>query len=185
MQTGIQSDHVTEEDYLAAEETSDIRHEYLGGLVCAMAGETRLHNTIALNIATALRQHFKGGPCKVYMSDIRVNFDLRDDEYYYYPDIVVTCDKRDNDKRFVRHPKLVVEVLSPSTERIDKREKCFAYTSIECLEEYVLVSQTTAEVTVFRRANDWKAGKASGAKIAVPLKSLRLTLPLSVIYDGV
>src|SRR5262249_26315317 len=72
----------------------------------------------------------KDGPCRIYMSDIRVNFDLRNDEYYYYPDIVVTCDKRDTHKRFVHYPKLIIEVLSGSTERVDKREKLFAYTSI-------------------------------------------------------
>jgi len=103
MRTATQSDYVTVQDYLAAEAVSDIRHEYLGGLVYAMAGETRDHNHIAQNFLFDLRQHLKGGPCKLYMSDIRVNFNLRKDEYYYYPDIVVTCDKRDNDKRFRFH----------------------------------------------------------------------------------
>ena len=114
-----------------------------------------------------------------------MNFDLRNDEYYYYPDIVVTCDKRDNDKRFVRHPKLIIEVLSESTERVDKREKFFAYTSIASLEEYVLVSQTAKEVTVFRRANHWKAEKVSSAKAGAALTSLKFALPLSAIYEGV
>src|SRR6185369_12193361 len=185
MRTATQSDYVTVRDYLAAEAVSDIRHEYLGGLVYAMAGETRDHNQIAQNFLFNLRQHLKGGPCKLYMSDIRVNFYLREDEYYYYPDIVVTCDKRDNDKLFIHYPKLIIEVLSPSTERLDKREKFFAYTSIASLEEYVLVSQTAREVTVFRRAHDWKAEKASGAKAKVALESLNVTLPLPVIYEGV
>ncbi|MCI0535989.1 MAG: Uma2 family endonuclease [Verrucomicrobiales bacterium] len=185
MQTATRNDYVTVEDYLAAEEKSDIRHEYLGGLVYAMAGETRDHNTIALNLAVALRQHLKGKPCDVYIGDIRVNFDLRNDEYYYYPDIVVTCDKRETDKRFVHYPKLIIEVLSPSTERVDKREKFFAYTSITSLEEYALVSQAAKEVTAFRRANNWKAVKVSGPKASVALESLRVTIPLSTIFQGV
>jgi Uma2 family endonuclease len=185
MQTATESGYVTVEDYLAAEAASDIRHEYLGGLVYAMAGETTMHNTICLNLAVFIRGRLKGGPCKIYMSDIRVNFDLRNDEYYYYPDIVVTCDKQDTHKRFVHYPKLIIEVLSDSTERVDKREKFFAYTSVASLDEYVLVSQAAKEVTVFRRASDWKADKASGTKAKVTLQSIRVALPLSAIYEGV
>ena len=185
MQTAAKHDFVSVEDYLIAEAASEVRHEYLGGLVYAMAGETRDHNQIVGNVYFALRQHLKGNPCQLYMSDIRVNFDLRNDEYYYYPDLVVTCDRRDSHQRFVRHPKLIIEVLSESTERVDKREKFFAYTSIKSLEEYVLVSQEAREVTVFRRADDWKAVPYSGAKTKLVLKSLKVTLPLSAVYEGV
>ena len=92
---------------------------------------------------------------------------------------------RDNHKRFVRHSRLIIEVLSESTERVDKREKFFAYTSMASLEEYVLVAQAAREVTVFRRAGGWKAAKVSGAKAKLALKSLKLALPLSAIYEGV
>src|SRR5947207_8698456 len=118
MQPAVQSDFVPVAEYLAAEERSEVRHEYLGGLVYAMAGETRPHNTISLNLATVLRQRLKD-PCKLYMSGFRVNFELRHDEYYYYPDVVVTCDPSDNEPRVVRYPKLIIEVLSESTERVD------------------------------------------------------------------
>jgi Uma2 family endonuclease len=185
MQTAVGSEYVSVADYLAAEATSDVRHEYLGGLVYAMAGETRDHNQIAQNLLVRLREHLKGGPCKIYMSDIRVNFDLRNDEYFYYPDIVVTCDKRDTHKRFVHYPMLIIEVLSESTERVDKREKFFAYTSIASLEEYVLVPQTSKEITVFRRANNWKAEIISAERAKLMLESVRATLPLSAIYEGV
>ena len=185
MQAAVESDYVPVAGYLAAEETSDVRHEYLGGLVYAMAGETTVHNQISQNLLFNLRQHLKGGPCKIYISDIRVNFDLRNDEYYYYPDIVVTCDKRDTHKRFIRHPKLIIEVLSESTERVDKREKFFAYTTIESLEEYVLVAQTSREVTAFRRANGWRAEKIAGPEASLTLNSLQLALPLTAIYEGI
>ena len=185
MQAAVKTDFVSVADYLAAETASQARHEYLGGLVYAMAGETLVHNQIAQNLLFQIRQKTKGGPCRTFISDIRVNFHLRTDEYYYYPDIVVTCDKRDTHLRFIRHPKLIMEVLSESTERVDKREKFFAYTSIASLEEYVLVAQTAKEITVFRRANHWKAEQVSGAKSALVLKSLKLKLPLSAIYEGV
>ncbi len=184
MQAAEQHDYVSVEDYLAAEELSEVRHEYLGGLVYAMAGETRAHNTIALNLAVAIRQHLKGGPCKAYMSDIRVNLSIRDDAYFYYPDLVVTCDPRDTDPRFIRHPKLLIEVMSPSTARVDKREKFFAYTTLDSLEEYVLVAQGPPEITVFRRADGWRAGKVSGPESHLTLASLQLTLPLAAVYEG-
>ncbi|HEX3719468.1 MAG TPA: Uma2 family endonuclease [Verrucomicrobiae bacterium] len=185
MQTAVKNDLVSVEDYLAAEETSEIRHEYLGGLVYAMAGETTTHNQIVGNLYLAIRNHLKNKPCRVYMSDIRVNFDIRDDEYFYYPDIVVTCDKRDTHPRFVRHPRLIIEVLSESTERIDKREKFFAYTGMPSLDEYVLVAQNAPEITLFRRSSDWKAEKISGTKATASLRSLKLSLPLSAVYEGV
>ncbi len=176
---------MTVEDYLAAEEQSDVRHEYLGGLVYAMAGKTHDHNRIVGNLYRTLSDHLSGAPCQVYMSDIRVNFDLKRDEYYYYPDLVVTCDKRDDHPRFIRFPKLIIEVLSPSTERVDKREKFFAYTTVESLEEYVLVSQDTREVIIARRVNEWRKEIVSGVDAVVTLASLGCTLPLSAIYDGV
>jgi Uma2 family endonuclease len=185
MQAAVQNDYVTVEDYLAAEEASEVRHEYLGGLVYAMAGETRAHNQITGNLYLAIRQHLKGGPCKLYMSDIRVNLSLREDAYYCYPDLVVTCDPRDTDPRFIRHPKLIIEVMSPSTERVDKREKFFAYTTMESLEEYVLIAQTTREVTLFRRGNGWRSEKVSGPDAQLTLASLQLALPLTGVYEGV
>lgn len=123
MQTAEKADFVSAQEYLDAEATSQVRHEYLGGLVYAMAGETVTHNLISQNLLFHIRRGTKGGPCRVFIRDIRVNFHLNTDEYFYYPDIVVTCDKRDTHPRFVRHPKLIIEVLSESTERIDKREK--------------------------------------------------------------
>ncbi len=185
MQSAAKHEFISVEDYLAMEETSKVRHEYLGGLVYAMAGETRDHNQITGNLYIAIRQHLKGKACQLYMSDIRVNFDLRNDQYFYYPDLVVTGDRRDNHKRFVRHPRLIIEVLSDSTERVDKREKFFAYTSMASLEEYVLVSQTSKEVTVFRRADDWKAASFSGAKAKVVMKALKFTIPMAAVYEGV
>ncbi len=185
MQTAIQNEFVSVEDYLAAEEASDVRHEYLGGCVYAMAGETLRHNEVIGNLYSAIRSHLRSRSCKIYFSDVRVNLDLRNDQYYYYPDIVVTCDKRDTHPRFVRYPKLIIEVLSESTERTDKREKFFAYTSIPSLEEYVLVPQASPEVTVFRRTDKWGSEKFSGLKSKVKLQSLKMSLPLLAIYERV
>ena len=189
MQAALKTESVSVADYLAAEVTSLERHEYLGGQVYAMAGETAEHNIISLNLAGIIRSHLKRKPCKTFMNGIRVNLSLHTDEYYYYPDLVVTCDKRDtqkqHDKHLIHHPKLIIEVLSGSTERVDKHEKFFAYTQIVSLEEYILVSQTAREVTVFRRANHWKPEVINGARAAVVIHSLKLKLPLKKIYEGV
>lgn len=184
MQTAVQYGSVPVEAYLAAEEGSEARHEYLGGVVYAMAGETRAHNEIVGNLYAAIRSHLKGGRCKLYVSDIRVALSLHDDAYFYYPDLVVTCDGRDSDLRFVRYPKVLIEVLSPSTERVDRREKFFAYSTIESLEEYVLVAQPAREVTVFRRVDAWRAEKSAGREDVLTLNSLQLELPLAAIYEG-
>jgi Uma2 family endonuclease len=185
MQTAEKHDFVAVEDYLASEETSEIRHEYLGGLVYAMAGETTAHNQISQNLLINIRQHLRDGRCKTYISDIRVNFQIRGDEYFYYPDIVVTCDKRDTHERFVRFPKLIIEVSSPSTERIDRREKFFAYTSIETLEEYVLIPQKPGDFTVFRKVNNWREEKISADAAELRLESLQFSVPRSAIYEGI
>ena len=185
MQAAVNRDFVSVADYLAAEEASQGRHEYLGGLVYAKAGETLAHNRISQNLLFNLHARTKGRPCRMFISDVLVNLHLRTDEYYYYPDIFVTCDKRDKHPQFVQYPKLIIEVLSESTERVDKREKFFAYTSIASLEEYVLGAQSVKEVTVFRRASQWKAETLSGAKAKVTLASLKLTVPLAAIYERV
>ncbi len=185
MQTALRSENASVEDYLAAEEKSQVRHEYLGGLVYAMAGETRTHNQVVGNLYLTLRQHLKGGPCRLYMSDVRVNFRIRDDEYYYYPDLVVTCDPRDTHPRFIRHPKLIIEVLSESTGRVDRREKFLAYTTIPSLEEYVLVPQSacSGEMLRFRLAEGWRPEKLDDNN-ALRLDSIGLEVARETIYEG-
>lgn len=179
----VEMDHVTVEDYLAAEEHSEVRHEYLGGVVYAMSGATRRHNSVAGNLYMSLRQHLQGGGCRVYMSDVRVNLAWQDDQYFYYPDLVVTCDPRDNHPRFVRHPVLLIEVLSDSTRRVDQREKLFAYRTIESLQEYVLVEPDSPEITVFRRSADWAGVKYAGEEAVAELTSAGFKLPLSRVYE--
>lgn len=185
MQVAAQPDFVPIEDYLATEAQSHVRHEYLGGRVYAMAGETRVHNTLTLNLALLLRSHLRREACHLYASDIRVNLSLREESYYYYPDVVVTCDPRDSHPRWIHYPKLIVEVLSESTERTDRREKFFAYTTMESLEEYVLVAQSPPEVTVFRRGNNWRAERTVGKEATVRLESLQCEFRLAAVYEGV
>ncbi len=184
MEATARNDFVSVEDYLAAEEASEVCREYFGGLVYAKADEIRAHNQIVGNLCVAVRQHLRGGPCKLYLSDIRVNLSIRDDACFYYPDLVVTCDPRDTDPRFVRHPRMIIEVMPSSMERGDKREKFFTYTTLESLEDDALVAQTPPEVTLFRRTEGWRAVKVAGPDAHIPLASLQFTLPLAAINEG-
>ncbi|MBI2948485.1 MAG: Uma2 family endonuclease [Verrucomicrobia bacterium] len=176
---------VSVEEYLAGELESEMRHEYLGGTVYAMAGASRDHNTVAGNLFSALRSHLHGKPCRTFISDIKVRLRIGGDDIMYYPDVMVTCDPRDTDRYFSRFPKVLIEVLSPETERTDRREKFLSYTQIETLEEYVLVAQDKMEVTVFRRANKWQPEIANKPDLQLRLPSLDFALPLSAVYEGV
>jgi Uma2 family endonuclease len=97
---------------------------------------------------------------------------------------MVTCDPRDTGPIYARFPKLIVEVLSDSTERTDRREKFWSYVRIETLEEYILAAQDKMEVRVFRRSNDWKPEIYSQPDQGIEIQSLRLRLPLRELYEG-
>ena len=176
---------VTVDDYLAGELRSETRHEYLGGPVYAMTGTSEEHNFIATNLVAALHAHLRGNPCRVFMVDMKVRLLVARDDIFYYPDLMVACDPRDTDRYFKRYPKVLIEVLSPDTERTDRREKFLSYTRIESLEEYVLVAQDRREVTVFRRSRQWQPEVLGQSKEALELASLGFALPLDLIYEGV
>jgi Uma2 family endonuclease len=185
MRTAESVDQITVEDYLAGESHSEVRHEYAGGLVYAMAGASEEHNIIGLNLATSLHAHVGDGPCRVFMADMKLRLSVAHDEVFYYPDLLVTCDSRDTDRYAMRYPKVIIEVLSSETERTDRREKFFSYTSVETLDEYVLVAQSRREVTVFRRSNQWMPEVLTNAEQTLELRSLEFATPLSAIYRRV
>src|SRR5665213_1641390 len=139
------------EEYLEYERTSHIKHEYLAGRLYAMAGGSRAHGVIAVNILALLRPHLRGSPCRVYSPDVKLQID---GAHYVYPDASVGCDARDrvNDGRedAVRYPTLAVEVLSPSTEAYDRGGKFPLYRKKDTLREYVLVASDHQEVEVYR-----------------------------------
>lgn len=176
---------LTVEEYLEGEKLSEVRHEYIGGLVYAMAGASDEHNAISLNLASALLAHLRGKPCRVFMVDSKVRLQAEAEDIFYYPDLMVACDPRDTDRFFKRYPRVLVEVLSESTERIDRREKFLSYTQIETLEEYVLVAQDKMEVTLFRRANRWQPEALKDATQSLLLASIDFTVALPAIYEGV
>jgi len=177
--------YIPVEDYLSGEQLSEVRHEYIGGEVYAMAGASKAHNAVAGNLFSALHAHLRGKRCRPFIGDVKVRLEVMGNDVFYYPDVVVGCDARDKHPHFMRFPTVIVEVLSDTTERIDRREKFWSYADIETLEEYVLVAQDKREVTVFRRANQWQAEVLRGKRGALRLASLKFTQPLADIYEGV
>lgn len=145
---------VSIQEYLEGEQHSEIRHEYLAGRVYAMAGAGEKHNRIAGNLFFHLRAAARGKERGVFISDMKVRVEQND--AFYYPDVMVTCDPLDAEPLSKHLPCLIAEVLSPSTEVIDRREKLVAYRMLPSLRYYLLVSQDQRRMEVYQRGEDGK-----------------------------
>lgn len=173
------------EEYLRAEENGAVRHEYVRGQLFDRVGGTDAHNLICQNVAYGLREALRGGPCRVFVVDMKVR--IASVRVFYYPDVFVTCDPDDREAYFKEKPSLVVEVLSDSTESIDRREKFLNYELVPSLREYVLVHQKRHEVEVFRRESPkaaWTKSVHTGDREEVRFESVGVTLAVSAIYEG-
>nr|WP_081705130.1 Uma2 family endonuclease [Gloeobacter kilaueensis] len=175
-------------EYLQIEAQSPIKHEYIDGRLYAMVGVSEAHNLIAGNLITLLRNHLRGSGCRVFFSGMKVRIEARN--RFYYPDVLVTWDERDRDRdtlHFKRFPKLIVEILSDSTEAFDRGDKFEDYQSLESLREYVLVSSKRPLVQCFRRtdARLWVLQSYTGEQESFELLSLDLLAPLAALYEDV
>jgi len=173
---------MTEAEYLAMEENSPVRHEFVGWQAHAMAGASVRHNRIALNLASRLLRAV-GNDCQVFISDVKLKADSL--PTYYYPDVMLVCDASDDDPLAKTRPCLLAEVLSPATEAIDRREKLAAYQRLFSLKEYLLVAQDRMQVELYRRLNlrDWLL-ETLGPGDEVRLECARTTLPIEALYEG-
>ncbi len=174
---------VSVEDYLEGERLSEVRHEYVGGCVYAMAGASDDHNRTAGNIFSWLHQRLRGKRCEPFTVDMKLK--IPGAQAFYYPDVLVACDPSDNAKYFRERPTVVFEVLSPETERSDQREKWYAYALIESLKVYVIVSQEKCELTVLRRARPgpWSAEVVKGRGSILKLPEIKVEIPIVRIYE--
>ena len=175
--------NLTVAEYLEGELRSQVKHEYVAGQVFAMSGTSFGHNTITTNIHGLHRERLRGGPCRAFVADIKVHIERAN--AFYYPDVVVTCDPVNPKDHVLDRPVLIVEVLSPSIEKIDRREKLLAYRKLDSLREYVLVDPDTREVTVYRveeQGQWWQ--DVYGGEGSVHLASIDAELPLASIYEG-
>ncbi len=173
-------------EYLELEEKSPIKHEYIHGQVYAMVGTTDVHNTIALNLALLIRNHLRGSDCRAYFADLKVRVEKRN--CFYYPDIFVTCDPLDRETpTYKSFPKLIIEVLSPSTEAFDRGDKFNDYQTLETLQEYVLVNSKNQRVEAFRRNADglWLFRTYTSSHKTFELQSINLTASFLDLYEDV
>ncbi len=174
--------YLSVEEYLRLEEASSVRHEYVGGELYALAGASDRHNRIAMNLAAHLWMAARGGPCRVYGSDMKLRVA---DDAVYYPDIQVVCDPEDTEEWYKSRPCLVVEVLSPSTEAIDRREKLLAYRRLPSLKAYVVVYRDECRVARHWRDEQgvwWQAEVEGEGRVPFPCPALELSL--ADIYEG-
>ncbi len=140
-------------EYLVWEAAQTERHEFHDGEVFAMAGAEDRHVTAAMNFAFALRQHLSGSPCRTYMSDMKLNVAAANQ--YFYPDVMVTCSALDQANALIKsEPKLIVEILSPSTAAYDRGLKFGFYRALPSLQEYVLVDLDTRATDCYRKGAD-------------------------------
>ncbi len=174
---------VSVEEYLAIDNASDVRFEYIQGQIRMLAGGSRNHALIAHNLHAILHEHLHGTPCAAYTSDMRVQVAV---DRYYYPDVTVSCDEEEAENALLS-PRVIFEVLSPSTEAIDRTEKLEAYRELPSVEDYVLVGSERRAVEVHhreRRQNYWITRIYSSGD-SVRIESLNAEFPMDEIYERV
>ena len=178
--------YFTPEEYLEIERMSPIKHEYLQGQMVAMAGASKAHVIITGNLSALLVNHLRGTGCISYTTDMKVRLPLSN--LFYYSDLAVTCDDRDRISRedFILHPKLIVEVLSDSTEAFDRGDKFATYKAIAELEEYVLIHQKQILVERFQRKSDnlW-VPQIYRTGDAIEFASIGFSCAIEIIYENI
>lgn len=179
---------LTEAEYLARERKAECKSEFYRGEMFAMAGASREHNLISLNISGEARNALKGRSCETYQSDMRVK--VSPTGLYTYPDVVIVCGERqfeDDELDTLLNPTVLVEVLSEATEKYDRGAKAAQYRQLAPLREHVLVAQAEPRVERFVRQPDgsWLLREVTKLEGALELESVGITIPLREIYRGV
>jgi Uma2 family endonuclease len=177
---------MTPAEYLEWEAQQEGRHEYLNGEVYAMTGGTLAHNAIAINLTSLLKRHVRSRGCQIFMSDVKVQLAETGDPYFY-PDLAVTCHPEDKQStKYLKHPCLIAEVLSPSTESYDRGEKFARYRRLESLQEYLLVCSTKISVEIFQlnERHKWELTPYVAGE-TVQLASIDFECAIELLYEDV
>ncbi|HRH44792.1 MAG TPA: Uma2 family endonuclease [Pyrinomonadaceae bacterium] len=171
-------------EYIECEELSEPRHEYIYGEVYAMAGTSDKHNRIAGNLYSSIDNHLGNSRCEAFIESVKLK---ADEATFYYPDVMVACDENPESAYYRQEPILLVEVLSPSTERIDRNEKLTVYKKIPTLHEYLIVWQDEIRVELHHKQSDnsWISEVYDEIESEVRFDSIDLNLTLAEIYRRV
>jgi Uma2 family endonuclease len=178
---------VTEEEYLAFDRASEFRNELLDGEIVAMSGGSMSHARLGMSISNQLYNALQGSDCETFASDFRVRVSPR---MYTYPDAIVVCGKpllADGRKDTLLNPRVIIEVLSPSTEHYDRGMKFQNYRAIESLQDYILVSQDQIRIEQFTRgdARSWTLRDYQSAGETLRIESVGVSIPIARIYERV
>ncbi len=169
--------------YIEWEKIQERKHELVDGAITFMAGGTAAHNAIAVNVIVALRNRLRGGPCKPFGSDMKVVIPAGN---VRYPDVTVDCGKPKPGDLWAAEPRVIIEVLSPSTEWFDQTQKLEEYQSIPSVAHVAFLSQNRAFGRVWTRAGDgWASVDASGEEAVLAFPAIDVDVPLGEVYEGV
>jgi len=176
---------LTYAEYLTYEHESLVKHEFVNGQAFAIAENDENHNLIIGNLVANIHPRLRGSGYRLFALNLKLTIEEANNATYY-PDVMVICDRTDNDSYVKQKPCLLVEVLSQSTALLDRREKLFNYQKLESLQEYVLVSQSEQKVELYRKDRDggWLL-RCLGAGESLDLQSIDLSIGLSEIYEDV
>ena len=174
-------DYVSVENYLEGEKAASVKHEYVYGQIYAMAGASDFHNRITLNAASILNEASFKHSCVAYMSDMKVKVGK---DIFYYPDIMIVCEQDSNDDYYKEKPSLIVEVLSKSTERIDKHEKLQAYLAMPSLQTYLMIDSREKLIKGYHRTESGWEERAYRETDEVGIECLEMMLGFEEIYNG-
>jgi len=187
MSSSANTSALSPSEYLAIERHAETKSEYINGQMYAMSGAKFVHSLICSNLVAAIGTQLRGQPCKVVSQDQRVKVEAS--TMYTYPDVVAVCEEpRFEDTVFdtLLNPTLIIEVLSPTTEKYDRGEKFDYYSRIESLREYVLVSSDQMRVERFtRNGTSWSYLALAAPEATLELTSIACRTELSRIYEGV
>ena len=172
---------VTFDEYLAFEESSPVRHELIEGVIFAITGGSDTHNIICGNLLIDIGGPLRGR-CQTFQGQMKLKVEHHTDGDGYYPDIMVSCSPTDRERLYRKEPVLLIEVLSPSTESLDRGGKFVNYTHIPLLQEYVLVAQDVPQVEIMRRRNAWRPDFLFMGD-ALTLECVNLSIPVATIYQ--
>jgi Uma2 family endonuclease len=177
---------ISVENYLSGEQRARLKHEYVAGMIYAMAGGTYAHNLVASNVLGELHAQLKGKPCRALNSDSKVRIQSGTQTRFYYPDASVVCGENVLDGMFQDKPTVVIEVLSETTRRTDEGEKFEAYQKIPTLNVYIVLEQDIVGVIVYRRTGTlFQREVYSDLSAIVPLPEIDAELRLASVYDEV
>jgi len=185
MSTARALELISEEEYLAGEESAAVRHEYLAGRLYAMTGASTAHNVITSNVLASFHGQLRGKSCRALALDMKVRVQVSEyDVRFYYPDVVVVCDVESLAAAYQREPTVIVEVISESTRRTDEGEKKDAYFSMPSLTHYILLEQHSVGAVAYQRDGDrFDCRTYRSLDDTIVLEGIGLTLALRDAYE--